>query len=57
MTTLRSFMDGEEGATAIEYGLLASLVSLAMIVGFGLFADSLRWLWSEKSSEIVQVLE
>lgn len=36
MTTLQSirrFASDEEGVTAIEYGLIASLVALALIVG------------------------
>ena len=57
MTTLRRFIGNEGGATAIEYGLIASLISLAMIVGFGTFANSLQWLWSDNSSAIVQVLD
>ncbi len=57
MTRLRQFMEDENGATAIEYGLVASLISLGMIVGFGLFADSLQWLWSDRSSAIVQILD
>ena len=31
--TLRQFIRDEEGVTAIEYGLLASLVALGIIVG------------------------
>ena len=57
MTTLRRFIEDEGGATAIEYGLIATLISLAMLVGFGLFANSLQWLWSDKSSAIVDILD
>jgi len=56
MTMLRRFLRDEEGATAIEYGLIATLISLAMVVGFGQFANTLQWLWTDKSSSIVQVL-
>ena len=31
MTNLRSFLKDESGATAIEYGLIAALVSVAAI--------------------------
>ena len=31
---IRSFWKDEEGATAIEYGLIASLISVAAIVAF-----------------------
>lgn len=33
MTKLKQFMIEEDGATAIEYGLIVALVSLAVIVG------------------------
>lgn len=31
MTLLRSFLRDEQGATAIEYGLIAALISVAII--------------------------
>ncbi len=33
MQTLRSFYRDEAGVTAVEYGLIASLVALAIILG------------------------
>ena len=33
MSKLKQFLVQEEGATAIEYGLIVALVSLAVIVG------------------------
>jgi pilus assembly protein Flp/PilA len=33
MNTLKSFWPDEEGATAIEYGLLAALLGIAIIAG------------------------
>ena len=33
MKKLISFLKDEEGATAIEYGLLAALISIAIVVG------------------------
>jgi pilus assembly protein Flp/PilA len=41
MTTLFRFLKDKRGATAVEYGLLASLISVAMLVGLGNFSDSL----------------
>jgi pilus assembly protein Flp/PilA len=38
---LQTFWADEEGATAIEYGLLASLISVAIIVPVGLVRDDL----------------
>ena len=34
MSILRNLMKNEDGATAIEYGLIASLISVAAIVAF-----------------------
>ncbi|MCW0002069.1 Flp family type IVb pilin [Pararhizobium sp. YC-54] len=41
MTTLISLLKDKSGATAIEYGLMAGLVSIGMIVGLQAFSDSL----------------
>lgn len=41
MTALIRLLKDKSGATAIEYGLLASLVSIGMIVGLEAFSDSL----------------
>ncbi|MBW2740191.1 MAG: Flp family type IVb pilin [Deltaproteobacteria bacterium] len=42
MKKLISFFKDEEGATAIEYGLLAALVAVAIVVGAGALGDSLN---------------
>ena len=34
MKTIINFLQGEEGVTAIEYALIAALVSVAAIVGW-----------------------
>ncbi|WP_426229498.1 Flp family type IVb pilin [Pararhizobium sp. DWP3-4] len=41
MTTLIRFLKDQSAATAVEYGLLATLISIGMIVGLGAFSDSL----------------
>ncbi|TAN54869.1 MAG: Flp family type IVb pilin [Betaproteobacteria bacterium] len=50
MTTLRhavtSFWNDEEGATAIEYGLLAALIALAIIVGATALGNQLNLLFN-----------
>ncbi len=38
---LARFAKDESGATAIEYGLIAGIVSVAIIAAFGLFGDDL----------------
>lgn len=48
------FMNDESGATAIEYGLIAALISVALIGGAGLLGDELDKTFnglSEKMSE------
>lgn len=35
MVHVANFLDDESGATAIEYGLIAALVSIAAVVAFG----------------------
>ena len=41
MTIIKRFMKGESGATAIEYGLIAALVSVAAIGALTLMGTSL----------------
>ncbi|WP_455270414.1 Flp family type IVb pilin [Rhizobium herbae] len=41
MKTLIRLLKDKSGATAIEYGLLASMISIGLIVGLGSFSDSL----------------
>ena len=38
---LRTWWTDQQGATAIEYGLIASLIFLAIIASITLFTDSL----------------
>ena len=49
---LLRFLKDENGATAIEYGLIATLVGLGIITGVGQFANSLTWLFSDNSSRL-----
>lgn len=42
MSFLRSFLTDEEGATAIEYGLIAALISVAIIGALTALQESLR---------------
>ncbi len=41
MNALNRFMNDESGATAIEYGLLAALIAVAIIAGATLIGDEL----------------
>ena len=42
MSTFSKFVKNDSGATAIEYGLIAALVSVAIIAVLGSLGDSLN---------------
>ncbi len=42
----------EKGATAIEYGLIVALLSIALIASFNLIGDSRDSVWSDMSNAI-----
>lgn len=50
--TLRSFIADESGATAIEYGLIAALVSVAAIAALTALGSSLDTIFSTVSGEM-----
>lgn len=51
-TTIKNFIDDESGATAIEYGLIAALVSVAAVVALGNLGDSLTAMFGTVSSTL-----
>ncbi len=42
MTFFRNFLKDRTGATAIEYGLIAALVSISIIAGAGAIGNNLQ---------------
>ena len=52
MKSIVRFFRDEEGVTAIEYGLLASLVAVAIIVGAGLLGTNLNALFNYIAGEV-----
>jgi pilus assembly protein Flp/PilA len=42
----------ERGATAVEYGLIASLIVLAMVAALGNVADQTINMWNNVSNEV-----
>ena len=46
MNTIKRFVKEESGATAIEYGLIAALVSVAAITALGLMGDALEQMFT-----------
>jgi len=49
---LRKFLEDESGATAIEYGLIAALISVSLIAGYTAIGEGLNKHWSDTSSAI-----
>ncbi len=52
MTIFRRFMNDETGATAIEYGLIASLIGVAIIAGAAALGTSLNSTFDGISSQM-----
>lgn len=46
------FLKDESGATAIEYGLLAALIAVGIIVTAGTLGDSLNTTFTKVSTEL-----
>jgi len=47
---LKRFLNNEDGATAIEYGLIAALIGVAIITAVGLVGDSLTTTFEDIST-------
>lgn len=53
MNLLKRFYRNESGATAIEYGLIASLISVAILVALNDFGDSTENMYNFIETAIV----
>jgi pilus assembly protein Flp/PilA len=51
-TLFNRFVKDESGATAIEYGLIAALIAVAIIGSLGLVRDELNELFTGVSTEL-----
>jgi pilus assembly protein Flp/PilA len=49
---LRKFLEDERGATAVEYGILATVLSVVIVGGIGVALNAVKWLWSDNNSQI-----
>jgi pilus assembly protein Flp/PilA len=54
MNMIARFAKDESGATAIEYGLIAALVSIAIIAALNTLATSLNSTFSKVSSALTK---
>ena len=52
ITQLKNFLKDESGATAIEYGLIAALISVAAITAFNAMGGSLDSVFTTVSNEL-----
>ncbi len=52
MNMLQRLIKDESGATAIEYGLIAGLVAVAIIAALGTLGDSLNLLFSNVADTV-----
>jgi len=52
MKILIRLINNEAGATAIEYGLIAALIFLAIVVSLNTYADSMGNLYNDISNTV-----
>jgi pilus assembly protein Flp/PilA len=52
----RSFAEDEEGATAIEYGLIAALMAIALISGLLVMRDAMNSMYTSITSEVTDTM-
>ncbi len=52
MTFINKLFRNEEGATAIEYGLIAALIAVAAIVGMQALGDTLGTTFNNVSTKL-----
>ncbi len=55
MNKLRQFLRKEDGAAAIEYGLLAGLIAVAIVVAVGLIGTSLNTVYGYVSTALAAI--
>jgi pilus assembly protein Flp/PilA len=51
---LKRFLKNEDGATAIEYGLIAALIGVAIIAAVGLVGDELTNTFTKVSTKLAE---
>jgi pilus assembly protein Flp/PilA len=52
MQLIRRFLTDRRGATAIEYGLIAALMSLAILAGMGQVANAVSAMFGDQDREL-----
>lgn len=57
INTLKCLWEDESGVTAIEYGLIAGLMSALLVVALGAFGDKLKDLFDALSTKIEEATD
>ena len=52
---LRRFLQDEQGATAIEYGLIAALLFLGIVAAVGNYGDAMSAMYDKIRNAVVKV--
>lgn len=52
LVSLKKFLKNEDGATAIEYGLIAALIGVAIIASIGPLGDALNETFNSVSDKL-----
>jgi pilus assembly protein Flp/PilA len=55
-TMLLRFLEDENGATVIEYGVIVAVLSLAIVAGIGQAFNAVTWLFSDNNSRLANTL-
>ena len=53
MERIKNFFKDESGASAVEYGLLVSLIAVAIVVGAGALGTRLNGLFNATTAKLV----
>jgi pilus assembly protein Flp/PilA len=49
---IKNFLKDEEGATAVEYGIMVALIAVVIIVAVALLGDNLKAMFNMVAGEI-----
>jgi len=57
MTFIKKFAIDESGATAIEYGLIATLVAIGIISATSLLGNAVQTMFNDTADEVVKATQ
>ncbi len=57
LNTVQTFLNDERGATAVEYGLIAVLICVALLGGARSLGLSINLLWDNNADKISEVMD